>query len=461
MNATMSNFLTYALLFGYFAIVIAIGVRAAYKETSEGFLISDRDRGGFWLGVSLASGWFGGDILTFYSGMTYSYGWAPLFWTQVAFGVGLFLLAFCVPQIKDLADRFKMYMQPDYFHYKYSRRCGAALLVCNFTLFFAWLMLQFVVGGKLIAGFTGFPYYLAVVAMATLTLPYLVLGGYKAVISTDILQFLFLAILCLFLLGKAFTQNVSEMPLLSTVGSMGGDKTFSLVILSSLWTFVAGDIWQHIYAARSAKAAKSSFFWAFIFSGVLILMMTLIFMLALPIAKAQGVSEDNFLIFALQNTFSATFMPFVILLLCIAIISSLDTAAFGASLTLTNNLASKFGLISPEFLPLATRITLCLLMVFSTISALFATDVIYIIYGIMRLSSVAAPVLIASCLPRWNFSERAIFWGLIAGMCCYVIYLIQGWSGAWLDLLPMTVTTVGLLVVNFIDRSKNTRNKVS
>lgn len=452
----MLNFLTYALLAGYFALVITIGVRAGYKQSSEDFLISDRNRGGFWAGVSLASAWFGGDFLSFYSGLTYSFGWAPLVWTQIGFALGFWVLVYFVQELKTLADKYKMYTLPDYFYQKYSRRCGAALQVCNISLFFGWLMLQFVVGGKLISGFTGFSYTIAVVGMAALTLPYLVFGGYKAVLNTDIVQFLFLSVLSLFLVGKAFDQNITQMPPLSTIGSMGGSATFSTLILMASWIIASGDIWQHLYATRSVKAAKSSLFWALVVSTVLTTIMTMIFLLALPLAQEKAVLEKDFLMFALQNLFPTVLMPFVILLLTISIGSSLDTAAFGTSLSLTNDLV-KFGLIPSVRLAFATRISLCVVMVLAILGAYIATDVIDIIFGIAGIASCSAVGLIASFW-RSRFSEPAIFWSLILGIGCYILNLVQGWSGAWFDLLPLGTAIVGLLTTEFLYRFNGQRS---
>lgn len=220
--------MTWILLVFYLILVLAIGLISRLREDREGFLISDRSRSGLALGSSITVGWIGGGFLGYFSSTIYTYGWAPIVAWCCAVTVGYFLLWIIVSRMKSDGDKFRLYMLSDFYSKKYSRRLGFVFLFCNFSIMFAWLVAQFVVGGQIISSMTKLSYINAIVIMTLITGPYLILGGFKAVLNTDIAQIIILGLIVLIMAIFGIASSDGGFPSANTAFSMGTKRFYQL-----------------------------------------------------------------------------------------------------------------------------------------------------------------------------------------------------------------------------------------
>ena len=451
--AINSNQLSLLLLLAYFLAVLALGFKAHKGETSDGFLISDRNRSGLSTGLSITIGWAGGLFYGYYASSVHSHGWAPLFCWIAAIALGFFILGFITPRIKRLADEHAFYMLPDYFNKLYSPRIGFAILLCQFSLFFAWLIAQFIVGAQIVSGFSGLTYQTSIALMALFTLPYLLLGGFKAVLNTDVFQFIaFVVITCFLLLSGLSTKNIS-LPPLSTSTSLGFDTSFSIVFMGALWVVVSGDVWQRIYATKNTTEAKKSLVWGTLSYSIIALLVCAPFLLSYN-ASTEVLNED-FLVFSLQSVFTENFAPIIALMLMISIMSTIDTATFSSAMSITNDFALKLNLIKKEELTYWTKLVIVVLMVSAALAANYVPNLVNLLYGMMSLATCIAPAILATFFKRWKVSEPALFYSIITGIVVYSIKFSLGFAGPWIDMIPLGSAIAALILVNRINPKKS------
>ena len=187
----------------YFAVFIAIGFAADRRGSgsAESFYLGDRNFGAvptaLSVGASDSSGW----VFTGAGGFAYVYG-ASMMWICVGYTVGIFCnYVFVAPALRRFTRRTGAASLPHYFALRFPE-CGArlrlaasALIAVFFTVYAAG---QLTSAGKVFEA-AGFSYGAAVWAAAFAATFYTFLGGYRAVVWTDVAQGVaILAVLALF-----------------------------------------------------------------------------------------------------------------------------------------------------------------------------------------------------------------------------------------------------------------------
>ena len=107
----------------YIVVVVTIGIISSRKETEDGFMIAERNVGGFQLAASMSAGFFDGAILAIYIGYVYQYGLSAA-WLFVGIALGFLLLRKYSVRIKQKADEIKVYSMPESFFRLLGKRNG-------------------------------------------------------------------------------------------------------------------------------------------------------------------------------------------------------------------------------------------------------------------------------------------------------------------------------------------------
>jgi SSS family solute:Na+ symporter len=261
----------------YFAVLIWIGIRVARTERgdeeSESFLAADRDMNLVQTTASTAATDLGGGFSIAMGGLGFTLGISGS-WLIAISGLSVVMVSFLmVPKVKRWADRVKGLTTGDLFEARFDRRTGTVAAVVVGLAWFTFVGGQVIAGGKLLQVTLSLDLTLAVLLAGSVILAYTALGGLKAVIYTDVFQFVVLFIGVLFI----------AVPLgLIEVGGWGGIKahfaaspdTASMIRWDAVgwktvlgWFFAIFPVWfisiaamQRIVAARDERTARWSFF---------------------------------------------------------------------------------------------------------------------------------------------------------------------------------------------------------
>ncbi len=206
----------WVVFFLYSLIVAGVGFwswrrnRTKHQDGDFEFWLASRDLSGWQLGVSLASGWLMLGWISFGMGQIYGYGATGLWILPIPWLVLCVLIIIFVPFFRRVAS----ISLPQSIGKRFGpgARYLTAFLSC--LVFMCWTGAELVIVKKLAAPSWGLGENgnLVLVIFIVPIIVYTVLGGFRAIVNTDILQFAIMAVFILVLGGWAVNQAVNAAP---------------------------------------------------------------------------------------------------------------------------------------------------------------------------------------------------------------------------------------------------------
>ena len=404
---TWVDYVIFAL---YFLGVLAIGVYFFRKnESREDYYVGGRRISASHVGMSIVATDVGGGFSVGLGGLGFAIGLSGS-WLLFTGLVGAWLCAVVmVPRIKGLDVEKGLLTYPDFLRLRYGKKVAGAAAVISGIGYLGFTSAQVLAGAKLAAGSVfahitwADPLKLSLYLMAGVILIYTVLGGLKAVIYTDTLQWIIL-LAGLSLCGVPFAYR--------EVGGWAGmsealpQAFFRLnnvtwvqivnwfITIIPIW-FVAMTLYQRIFACRGVKEAKRAFF----FAGLL----------EYPIMAFLGVSLGMMARVVFPEAESEMAMPMllgealppgiagiVIAAYFSAIMSTADSCLIASSANWVNDIIDQFGLklSTRGFMRLSQVVTLAVGILALLLAGAFDTvlDLILHAYAFM-VSGLLVPTL--------------------------------------------------------------------
>jgi len=368
------------------------------------FWLAGRKIGYIPLGFAAAASWItGGGILAVTA--FYLIGGVGSIWTFAAPNViALFGIGLLVTKIKNLPAITQAELLEQ--RYASSIRLPVALIVAIVMMLFAaadvsGMMLIL----KVLFGID--PIYAAALIAISVS-AYILLGGFSAVIWTNLIQYTLLAI-STFLLTIAVLFTASDVSMLSvsdfivtSQASTGWWNPFAIgipLIIIFCVAIIPGwvsehDQWQKVWAAKDEKNARKGFFFAsflvFIIFGVSCCLLGLGLRYLFPEITSIGEAEMAPLIFAL-NQIPTAGVVLIALGLTAAAMSSMDTFATSGGSTLSRDLYQRY--LHPDAtmkeLRVINRITVLIIILGASTIAFTDINIIEYIHIATYIASAA------------------------------------------------------------------------
>lgn len=187
----MNTMLTVSAI--YLVIFIMIGFIATryFSSSAEGFYLGDRDFGAIPTALSAGATDSSGWIFTGAVGFAYAFG-VSMMWICVGYTFGYFFNYICLaPALRRYTKRTGAMSIPHFFGVRFKEHAkllrGVSSLII--TLFFViYTSAQLTSAGKAFEALVGWDYEHAIWVSAFLGTSYAFLGGYRAVVWTDVVQ---------------------------------------------------------------------------------------------------------------------------------------------------------------------------------------------------------------------------------------------------------------------------------
>ncbi len=250
------HWLDLSVLILYIGLLLGFGF---YRTTQSGkdpeeYLLAGRKLSLPGFVITLVATWYGG-ILGIGEN-TYNNGIQTWFIFGLPYYVFALLFAFF---IAGKINRLKTISLPDQFHNRYGKTAG--IISALYILILASPAPYILSIGILLQFTTGMPFGYALLTATGISLSYIWMGGFKAVVRTDYFQFgfMFLGFVLLLIFsiktgGPIFELNLSE----SHWNPTGGASLQYILVwfFIALWTFVDPGFYQRCAAAKSPETAK-------------------------------------------------------------------------------------------------------------------------------------------------------------------------------------------------------------
>ena len=250
------HWLDLSVLIIYVGLLIGFGfyrTKQSGKDPEE-FMLAGRKLSLPGFVVTLVATWYGG-ILGIGEN-TYSYGIQTWFIFGLPYYIFAILFAFL---IAGRINKTKFISIPDQFHGRFGKTAGVVSAL--YILFLASPAPYILSIGILLQFTTGLSFGLSLLMSTGLSLSYIWIGGFKAVVRTDGLQFgfMFMGFLLLLIFSMKSSGPLSELVLpVSHLNITGGASIQYIVVwfFIALWTFVDPGFYQRCAAAKSPQTAK-------------------------------------------------------------------------------------------------------------------------------------------------------------------------------------------------------------
>ena len=441
----MLSTLDYIIIAAYFVLLIVVGAIAGRGESKEDFLIGGRTVKSFQSLASVGSSLIGAGMLLSYVALVYERG-AGAIWLFIGYCFGFFIFYQFAVYLKPLADKHQFYTLPDFFYFKFGKLAGRLAAIIIVLIGLGWIGVNFIGGGKIIETYTGISFQWSTVIVGVIIAFYLILGGFKAVVQTDTIQFiglLLLSVLLLYLLvNYSFHLTWQDV----NIFAISFGELISFFLVGVIVPLASAELWQRIYAVESLKTFKKSMIGLsgfLLVIGIVLLLIGLIIRNQLPNAQPDTALVDGF-----SALLPAGLTGLAVIVFYSTIMSSADSYLFAVSASITKDVFYR------EKNTKAVgkwRLWILITAVLGIAIALFVKEVLGATYFLVALMFTLAAVV--GLAWKWKtIQPTQIVSALLCGTLCVVVGLLVLGVTELLIAFAIGGVLVGLLLANFIGK---------
>jgi len=338
--------ITILFLVLYVIAIIAVGIWNNKNDSSEDYFLASRKLPAWLLAITFIASWWGGGSAIDLVDHAHKNGMNS-FWiygVPVLIATGLmFIFAKGIRNIGSIS-------QPQLMKERYNET--ASLLLTIFIIIFMVIAaaVQVIVIGRFFNAFFDLNYELGAIIGTLIVLTYSLFGGFRGVVLTDLLQFLFFLFTGVFLFFLTYNQSggiTAVKALANTKENIGYTSFFNnvsdhlayVITFGAAW-MIQANIWQRISAAKNAVDAKKMMLFSFFAFIPLYLMVTYTGMFSSVLYETvpkSGIIPD-----LISNTPHPILSSILFLGLCSAIMSTMDSLVNTGALSLTVDVYKKY-----------------------------------------------------------------------------------------------------------------------
>lgn len=282
----------------YMLVMLGVGYYFMNQnKNQEDFYVGGRQIGSWHIGLSVVATDVGGGFSVGLGGLGFTMGLSGS-WMLFTGLLGAWLAAvYLIPRVKGDKAFDDFYTFPQIVTHLYNKRAGLVAAVITLIGYLGFTSSQLLAGAKLASGtFTAISIDQALWLMGALAVVYTVLGGLKAVIYTDTVQwillmagliFIGLPIAYFYVGGWATIQSTLPGEFFRLNNLKWQDLVNWAVAILPIW-FIGMTLYQRIYASRDVKSARKAWFIAGFFEWPIMAFMGVALGLLSRVAFEQG-----------------------------------------------------------------------------------------------------------------------------------------------------------------------------
>ncbi|MGK9475861.1 sodium:solute symporter family protein [Melioribacter sp. OK-6-Me] len=414
------------IITGFFLVLLSIGVYASrYTEDStENFLLSDRKVGLLLFIFTNVSTWYGGILgvgeFTYTSGI--------LSWITQGLPYYLFAIIFAFFFAEKVRNS-SLYTIPDKIEIIYGKM--PALISSIFIFVLVSPAPYILMTGALLQIIFNIPLLLGLIIALLFSSVYLIKGGYRTDLITDVFQF-FVMFLGFIVIVIVSFNSVGDIDFLiqnlppEHLSLTGGQSPLYVTVwfLIALWTFADPGFHQRCYAARDGRTAKYGILISVIFWLLFDFLTTTTGLFSRAYLKnlidpvlAFPIYADKILGSGLKGLFFAALFA--------TIISTSNSFLFLSGTTFGNDIMHKFGFSKKKSVNYYTKVGIIIAGIISVLLAFFVKSVVSIWYII---GSIFIPglilLIIGAYYDKFRIDTKFATAELISGSLSVIIWLL-------------------------------------
>lgn len=427
-------------------VMLGVGLYFFKKnKTAEDFYVSGRNMSSWHIGLSVVATDVGGGFSIGLGGLGFTMGISGS-WMLFTGLLGAWLSAvFLIPKVSALGHKYKFFTFPQIFNHFYNGKVALLAGIISAIGYLGFTSSQVLAGAKLAsATIDGLNLQTALIVMGAIAVIYTAIGGLKAVIYTDTIQWLVL-IGGLVFIGIPIAYHavggydVIKATLAPEYLSLTNVKWYQIlnwsITIIPIW-FVGMTLYQRIYASKGEKEAKKAWLIAGVFEWPIMAFMGVILGMLAKVAATNGMFEGITDADSMDSEMGlpillATILPVGLMGLMLssyfsAILSTADSCLMAASGNIVTDIIAKFykkELSHKKELQLSQIITLLIGVLAILIASQMQNVLELMLYSYaFMVSGLFIPVIGALF---WKKSHPvAAFWSMLFGGGTTILLII-------------------------------------
>jgi Na+/proline symporter len=408
------------LLVLYALTCLGIGLYASRRKTDSDFMIAGRKIGIIGFVTSVVASYIGGAALVAYTAYVYRFGISAI---ALFLGTAIGFMVF-IPyalKLRKFSGEREFYTLSDWLNFKMGKTVGLASAVILMIVYSGMLLNQFIAGSSILANISGWSYETGLLISSGIIATYLLAGGFRSVIRTDIFQYMVILVMMV-LLGVVMMGDRSSFVMeLVDFSRMNVGMTFAFAAFGVLIIFQSAEYWQRVYGAKSDNVVKSGLVGSAIFTVLTGLAITMVGLSAH--VHVQGIDAKDAFAEGLTLLMPDKLLGAALILIFAAIMSSADTQIFVLASSVAVDWVDKLsGIKSDDKRRMKiTRFGIIGFTGLSFLGAWFLRDLVAVIVFITGVGFSIIPAAVASF--HWKIKSRAAMASFISGPL-YVLILM-------------------------------------
>jgi solute:Na+ symporter, SSS family len=438
--------MTWIAFLTYVAVTLVIGWMAhLQKDEDKEFWTAGRNLSGFSVGLSISAGFMSVSWSCVYAvQLFYWYGLGALWLITIPWIIALMGIYYLSKRYHNL-DAFS---QPEMVAQRFGIRSKRMLALALAAVFLVWGGAEIYVAGTLLAPGLKIPVSWVIFIISAVVGIYATLGGFRAVVMTDKLQYVIVALYIIaiaWLAGKGLKEVDMNTLALPMKAAKSGTPWFNFlapgwtIILLTLVAYLPGwifetDLWLRVQAAKDDKAARKGVILAgingFFFVGILPMFIGVAALFIFPMEggafPAVIGNEGDAIFSALVNKYAPGWLTVLFSVgLVAAAMSTIDTCINVMALSLGYDLGEIEKRANPKgWSKLVTFVAVFMSFIFA-LNTESLWDIFYLSSGILT-TSVAFPV---AAVFMKRVQPSGVFWSSVFGFCGTILFYFfePGW----------------------------------
>jgi Na+/proline symporter len=420
--------------------MLAIGYWASRKGSQEDFLIADRKLSPLSAGISFAVTWLEAPYIFFIIALGFSVHWGVL-WALLAATVEIALLGVVAPRIREVTFKTKAYNLSELASKTIGNFSGLVSAFIILVGYFLWTAMSIYGGGQILAILTGLSFEICAVLISFAAFSYLLLGGFKASIYTDVFQYSWAIILIIALL--IFGKGAGEHADLSQVkGLFEGDWKASVWMIPMFiltGTNAFGAIARLIASESPSSARKASFISLFAQNIPLLIFAYLGYVISTINPNLTG---DDISFYMLSEYMPAYILPLTLIAFLGIVISSVDTYLLVTSHALMDDCFMMLKFFNKRDYRKMLRWSLLICAVISTSVAIYISQISTLFTLGMMILGCGAPIFLAGVFEQTKSKYAAglvSLFSLISHLVLYISFSITESTSVIMNLSAIVI----------------------
>lgn len=489
MLSSTINFCIIATIVIYLLAMLAIGfVFSKNNSDSKDFYLGGRKMGPIVTAMSAEASDMSSWLLMGLPGLAYLTGVANPGWTALGLGIGTWFNWLIVARrLRRYSANINAITVPEFYSKRYhdnSNVLNAIAAIVIIVFFIPYTASGFAACGKLFNSLFGVDYMVAMLISAAVIVGYTIMGGFKAVSTTDLIQSIVMTIALVVVVTfgvnkaggvEAVIDNAKSLPGYLSMGAsydVGTNSStpysFLTIVSTMAWGlgyFGMPHILLRFMAIKDEKklvlSRRIATIWVFIAMGVTIF----IGMVGLGMTKAgelgflSGSSSETIIVeiaglISRHGVLAAIVAGLILAGILAATMSTADSQMLAAASSVSQNIVQDFFKvkISEKKSLLVARLTIVVISLIGVFLARNPDSSVFSIVSFAWAGFGGAFGAVTLCALFWKRSNK---WGALAGMIGGGVmvfvwkYAIRPLGGAWdiYELLPAFVFSLILIIV--------------